>query len=182
MVHVDALKGDNGGRRVKKVEVAPLREQPGDGLGQGVGGQRPGGNDHLPLGDGRDLPLLNSDIGMASDGGGGGDGKPLPVHGQGAPRLHPRLIRTAQDQRAAPAQLLLEQAHGVLQLIGAQGVGAHQLGKAGAVVGGGHFAGLHLAQRDGNPPLGQLPGALAPGQARADDGYTHRHRPLPRFT
>ena len=32
----------------------------------------------------------------------------------------------------------------------------HQLGKAGAVVGGGHFLGLHLHQGDGNSPLGKL--------------------------
>ena len=178
MVHVHAVKGDDGGRRVEKVEIAVGGKQTGDGPGQGVRGQRAGGDNHLPLGDGNGFLRRHRDAGVGADSLRDGGGEPLPVHSQGAARLHPRLIGTAQDQRPASAQLLFEEPHGVFQLVGAQGVGAHQLGKARAVVGGGHFMGLHFRQNDGNAPLGQLPGALAPSQARADDGDIHGYHIL----
>ena len=59
-------------------------------------------------------------------------GKAVAVDGERAARLHARLVRAGEDQRAEAAQLLLEQSHRVLQLVGAQGVRAAQLGKISA--------------------------------------------------
>ena len=169
-VHIHALKGDQGGGGVKEVEVMALREELPDGLRQRGGGQRPGGHDHMPLRrDGGDLPLLHGNEGVAANLLGNGLGKAVAIHRQGAPRLHPVPVGTGQDERAHPPQLLLQQPHRVLQLVGAQGVGAHQLPKPGGVVGGGHFFRLHLPQDHGDAPPGQLPGGLRAGQARADD-------------
>ena len=55
-------------------------------------------------------------------------GKAVSVNGECAARLHARLVRAGEDQRAEAAQLLLEQSHRVFQLVGAQGVRAAQLG------------------------------------------------------
>ena len=168
-VHVHALEGDQGGGGVKEVEVMALGEEILDRLRQGVGGEGTGGHDHVPrLRQGGDLSLHYRDQGVAADFLSDGPGKAVAVHRQGAPRLHPVGVGAGQDQGAQAAQLLLQQAHRVLQLVGAQGVGAHQLRELPAVVGGGHFGGLHLPQLHGDAPLCQLPGGLAPRQARAD--------------
>ena len=102
-------------------------------------------------------------------------GEAVSVHRQGAARLYRRLIGTGENQTPQTAQLLLQKAHGVFQLVRAQGVGAAQLREVFRCVGGGLFFRLHLPQDNGDAPLGQLPGAFASGQTRADDGnYVHR--------
>ena len=171
-LHVHAVKGDQRGRRVKEVQIAVLRIAPGDGLRQWVGGQRPAGHDDLSL---RrkvcDLPLHHSDLGVAPDLLRNGFGEGMAVHCQRAARLHPVGVRAGHDEGAAAAQFLLQQPHRVLQLVGAQGVGAHQLAEGRAVVGRGHLLGFHLPKRHGDPPPGQLPGGLAARQARSDHNY-----------
>ena len=54
-------------------------------------------------------------------------------------------------------------------VIGAQGVGAHQLSKIGAVVGRSHFVRFHLMQAHRDAPVGQLPGRLASRKAGSND-------------
>ena len=171
-VHVHALKGHQGGGRVKEVEVAVLGVAPANGLGQGLGGEGAGGHDHLSLlRDVQHFLLHHSDVGVVFDLLRNRGGEGVAVHRQGAPRLHPVLVGAGHDERVTPAQLLLQQPHRVLQLVGAQGVGAHQLPEVGAVVGGGHFLGLHLVQAHGNAPVGQLPGRLAAGQTGPNDNH-----------
>ena len=68
-LHIHALKGDQGGRRVEEIQVAAVREQAGDLLRQGVGGQRAGGDDDLPLlRNALHLPLHHRDGGVGADG------------------------------------------------------------------------------------------------------------------
>ena len=171
LVHVHAVKGDDRGRGIKEIQVMTGREQPGNSLGQGIRGQRAGCHDDLPLRESRHFSLHHGDVGTAADGLRYRLGKADPVHRQGAAGLHPGLVGAAQDEGAAAAQFFFQQANGVFQLVAPQGVGAHQLGKAGAVVGGGHLLGLHLPQGDGNTPPGQLPGRLAARQPGADHGH-----------
>ena len=172
--HVDALKSDQGRGGIKEVEGGALAA--GEGLqmgGQGVTGQRAGGGNDLALRQLGDLALLHRDVGMGADRLGDKGGKALAVHRQRAARLHPRRVRRLENQAVQLPQLLFEQAHGVLQPGPPQGVGADQLGKEPAGVGGGHLPGLHLPQRNRDAPPGQLPGGLAAGQAGADDSCFH---------
>ena len=119
-VHIHALKGDQRGRRVKEVEVAVLGIPLGDGLGQRVGGQGAGGhNDLALLRDVQHLSLHHGDVGVAADLFGDGGREGVAVHRQSSACLHPVLVGAGHDEGATAAQLLLQQPHGVLQLVGA---------------------------------------------------------------
>ena len=74
------------------------------------------------------------------------------------------------DERAKPAHLLLEQADGVFQGAAAQGVAADELGEEVALVGGAAAVGAHLEEANRSSATGELPGALAAGEATTDDG------------
>ena len=72
----------------------------------------------------------------------------------------------------AAAHLLVQQADGVvLRIVGAEGVGADQLGQAVGLVRLGAAHRPHLVQHHGHAGLGELPGRLAAGEAAADDVY-----------
>ena len=74
-----------------------------------------------------------------------------------------------KDQRGGAAHLGMQQADRiVLPVVGAEGVGADQLGQAVRLVRRGAHHGPHLVQHDGNPGRGDLPGALRAGEAAAD--------------
>ena len=148
-----------------------LAGQARDGAVEGVAGQRAGGDQRQALG--RDLRYLAADdldarLGLQRR------GDParelLAIHGQGRAGGNAGLVGGGHDERAQPAHLLVQQAHGVLQMIGAEGVGAHQLGALAGAVGGRFLLGAHLEQAHGNAAPGQLPGGLRAGQPRADDG------------
>ena len=167
-VHVDALEGHQGGSGIVEMQISPGREPPGDVLGQIVGSEGAGGHNDLPLlRQSLHLAGLEGDVGMPLDGLGDGLGKGHPVHRQSPPGGHPMGVGTPEDQGVQPPQFLFQQAHRILQLVRPQGVGAHQFPQQGGVVGRGHLVRLHLPQRHGDPPVGQLPSGLAPGQARA---------------
>ena len=129
-VHVDALKGHQGGGGVKKVEGRPLPKEGRELLRQGVAGEGASGNDHLPFcGELRHLPLHHLDARMGADGLCNVLGEGVAVHRQGPASLHTGGVRRLQDQAPQAAQFLLQKAHCVLQPCPPQGVGAHQLRK-----------------------------------------------------
>ena len=173
-VHIHALGGHQGGRGVIEVEGAVRPQQRLEPVRQSVGGQGAGGHHHLPAGDIRDLSLRHRDVGVGSDPLRHQGGKAVAVHRQRAAGLHPRLIGAPEDQGAQAAELLLQKAHGVFQLVAAQRVGAAELREAVRDMGGGALSGLHLTEGDLEAPLGQLPGALAAGEAGAYNGYVHK--------
>jgi hypothetical protein len=75
-----------------------------------------------------------------------------------------------EDQRAAAPHLLMQQADGiVLGIVGAERVGADQLGQAIGLVRLGLAHRAHLVERHGHAGLGELPGGFAAGEAAADD-------------
>ena len=142
--HIDGLGSHQRCRRVEKVEIIRLPEVFPDGLGQSVGGQGAGGHNHSPLRDGGHFLLDDGDARVAADFLRHQPGKALTIHRKAAPGLHPGLLRAGKNQAAAAAQLLLQKTNGVFQPIPPEGVGAHQLRKVRAVVGGGHLLGLHF--------------------------------------
>ena len=94
----------------------------------------------------------------------------VAVDRQGAAGGQAMGIGRRQDQRAGAAHLLMQQADGVvLGIVGAQRVGADQLGAVLGLVRLGRAQRAHLVQHDGNAGLGQVPGGLAAGEAGADD-------------
>ena len=76
----------------------------------------------------------------------------------------------SQNERAGAAHLLVQQADGVrLPVVGAERVGAHELGQPIGLVGVRHPYGAHLVQHHGHAGAGDLPGGLGAGEAAADD-------------
>jgi len=119
----------------------------------------------------------------------GGDlgGEAIAVHGQGAAGRHLVLVAAGQDDRAAAAHLGVQQAHGVvLPVVGAERVGADQLGEAVGLVGVGAAHRAHFVQDGRHAGFRQLPGRFGSGQAAADYvNRIHGHggqigRPAPR--
>ena len=104
-------------------------------------------------------------------------GESIAIHGQRAAGLHPGGVGTGENQASHPAQLLLQESHGVLQAVSPQGVGAHQLGKVRRMVRRRHLLGLHLHQTHRNPSFRQLPGRFAARQAGAHYGYCFHGTP-----
>ena len=74
-------------------------------------------------------------------------GKRLAIHSEGGSGGNAALLRGAHDDRAEPAQLLLEQADGVVQLVTAEGVAADQLGEPVGLVDRRRPNGPHLEER-----------------------------------
>jgi hypothetical protein len=74
------------------------------------------------------------------------------------------------DQRAQPAHLPMQLADGVGErIVGAEGVGADELGQAFRLVRFGPADGAHLVQDDGDASLGDLPGGFGAGETAAND-------------
>ena len=171
LVHVDGLRRHQWRGSVVEVQITGPAEVVRDGGGQGLGGQGACGDDDRPFGNGGELRLLHPDVGVGADFLRHHPGKALPVHSQTAAGLHLCGVGAGENQTVQPPQLLLEEPHGVFQPVSPQGVGADQLRKVRAVMGGGHFQRLHFHQADLQAPLGQLPGGLASREPRAHHRY-----------
>ena len=75
----------------------------------------------------------------------------------------------AHHQRAEPPHFFLQQADGVIQLVAAERVAAHQLGEPVGLVHERRPDRPHLEQRDGHTARSDLPGGFGAGEAAADD-------------
>ena len=172
--HVNALKRHQRRRRVEKIERMPVSELRGDGVCQRVARQRTGGDDNVPLcGDLRHLALHYRNVGVAAHLLRHQCGEAVTVNGKRAAGLHLRFVGTGEDQRAEAAQLLLEQSHRVFQPVGAQGVGAAQLGKIVALMRRCALLRFHFIERDADAASGKLPRSLTAGKSRSDHRYLH---------
>ena len=79
-------------------------------------------------------------------------------------------VAGSHDQRAGAAHLLVQQADRVGgRVVGAERVGADELGQAVRLVRLGGAHGPHLVQHDGDAGLRDLPGGLRAREAAADD-------------
>ena len=173
LLHVQAIAVDRGSDRV--VEVQRIPAQSPDRLGQRIGGQRARGQNHETLRERRDLlpnhldfrPLLHLFADALRE--------QHPVHGQRLAGRYAIAIRRPHHERPQTPHLFVEQPDRIVDLVGAQAVGAHQLGHGFAGVRGGEAYGLHLVQTHRSAPASELPGRLAPRQAAPDhrDGFLH---------
>ena len=83
-----------------------------------------------------------------------------------------KLVAVAHrhDQRAGAPHLGVQQPDGVgLGIVGAEGIGADELGEVAGLVRRRHRRRPHLVQHDRDARLGELPGGLRAGEAAADD-------------
>jgi len=81
-----------------------------------------------------------------------------------------QLVRIGRlhDQRAGAAHLLVQQADRIVgRIVGAEGVGAHQLGQALGLVRLGAAHRPHLVQHHGHAGTGELPRCLAARETTA---------------
>ena len=84
-------------------------------------------------------------------------------------------IGCAHDQRAGAAHLLVQQAHGIVgRIVGAEGVGADQLGQLVGLVRLGTAHRPHLVQHHRHAGRRNLPGCLRARETAAN--YRHSHR------
>ena len=96
-------------------------------------------------------------------------GKAVAVHRQRAARRQLVAVGRRQDQRAAAAHLLMQQADGVVhRIVGAEGVGADQLRQPVGLMRLGAAQRPHLMQHHAMPGPGELPGRFAAGEPAAD--------------
>ena len=177
-VVVQTFGGDNGGHRVKKAQAAVPGEG-GDAPGQRPLGERAGGDEQRRgLVDVRRLLMAHRDVRMRFHHAGDLCREHVPVHRQRAARRHAGGLGGLQKMAAHGAHLQLEQSRRGIRALGFQRVGANQLGKAGALVGGGKPDGLLLVQRHLHAVVRQPQRGLAPGQTRAVNGQFFHENPF----
>ena len=143
-----------------------LRDRLGErGRGEGAGGD----DDAVPV-RGRQAATSSRRIsisGWACKRRGDGGREAVAIDRQRAAGRHLIGVGGAHDQRAEPAHLLVQQADGVvLAVVGAERVGADELGQRVGLVGRGRAQRAHLVQHDGHAARGDLPGGLASRRGR----------------
>ena len=116
-VHIHAVKAHQRSGSVEEVQggLLSVSQQSRQTIRQSVGGQRPGGHHHLAL---RQLRYLAGDHGderVVPELLRHHPGKALPVHRQSASGGDGGGVGAAEDQAVQSPQLLLQQAHGILQ-------------------------------------------------------------------
>ena len=117
-----------------------------------------------------DLAARDLDQGMLVQRLGHGGREAVAVHRQRAAGGHLVGVGRSHDQRAEPAHFGVQQADGIVGgIVGAEGIGADELGQALGAVRLGHPLRAHLVQHHANAGIGDLPGGFRAGKARADD-------------
>ena len=177
-VVVQTFGGDDGGHRVKKAQ-ASIPGKVGDAPGQCAFGERAGGDEQRRgFIDVHRLLMAHRDARMLLHHAGNLCREHIPVHRQCAARRHAGGLSGLQKMAAHGAHFQLEQPGRGIRALGFQRVGADQLGKAGALVGGGKPDGLLLVQRHLHAVVRQPQRGLAPGQTRAVNGQFFHENPF----
>ena len=160
----------DGGDGIEEGEGV-LAGQAADRLGQGRGGEGAGRHDRgTPFGrrQARDLAALEADQRLGREAPGDLLGKAVAIDGQRPAGRQLMGVGRRQDQGAAAAHLLMQQADGIVHgIVGAEGVRADELRQTIGLMGLGAAPGPHLMQHHGDPGPGQLPGRLAAGEPAA---------------
>lgn len=171
--HVDRLGEDDWTDRIVEVQVM-FADKRGDVGRERIRSQRAGGHDHgrpaaLSRRQSRHLFAHDRDQRMRRHARRDGVRKRDAIHGQRRARGHPRRIGGLHDHRAQPPHFFFQQPDGVIQLVAAKRVAAHELGQAVGFVHGRRTHGPHLVNADGNAETRSLPGSLAARKPSPDD-------------
>ena len=169
---IDGLEVDDRGDRVEEGEGGLVGEA-ADRFGERRRGERAGGDDDArPAGgrEARDLAAVDGDERVGFEAGGDLGGEGHAVDGERAAGGDGVAVGARNDEAAGLAHLPVQQADRVLLVVvGAEGVGADELGEAAGLVGEGAHDGAHLVQDHRHAHAGGLPGRLGAGEAAADD-------------
>ena len=162
----DRRDGIEEGERVRARELR-------DGLGERRRGEGAGGDDDVvPLRGRQCRHLLAADVDQRMGGKLRGHGRreTLAVDRERAAGRHLVGVGRAQDQRAEPAHLLVQETNGiVLLVVGAERVRADELCQRRGLVGGGGTLRAHLVEDDRDAARRDLPSGLGAGEPAADD-------------
>ena len=96
-------------------------------------------------------------------------GEPLAVDGERGAGGYAARFCGLDDERPKPPHFFFEETHGVIELVAAERVAAHQLGEPIGFVDGRGTHRPHFVQRDRHALRGGLPRRLGTSQAAADD-------------
>ena len=157
--------------RIEKRQRVLIR-QFANRFGERRRGEGAGCDDHVAPFGGRqtgDFGAVDLDQRMVVQGPGDGCGKPVAVDRQRAARGHLVGVGGTHDQRSQPAHFRMQQADSVVGgVVGAERVGADELGQAFGAVRFGHPQRAHLVQDDANARIGDLPGGFRTGKTAAN--------------
>ncbi len=84
----------------------------------------------------------------------------LPIDGERGTGRDAARLRRAHDERTKPAHLLFQETDGVIELVAAERIGAHQLGEPIGLVNLGRPHRAHLVQDDAHAGRSRLPGGF----------------------
>ena len=100
----------------------------------------------------------------------GGVGEAIAIHRKRAAGRNLICIGRLHHQRVEPAHFLVQQADGIaLCVVGAEGIGADQLGQPVGLVRLGLALRAHLVEHHGHSAADELPGGLRSSEAATDD-------------
>ena len=95
--------------------------------------------------------------------------EPLAIDRERRAGGHAALLGRAHDERSEAPHLLFQETHGVVELVAAKRIAAHELGEAVGLVDSRRTHGPHLVERHRDALRCGLPGGLSSGKAAADD-------------
>jgi len=139
-------------------------------FGEGIRGQRPGGEDDDPLGGNlADFTASEFDEGVVGEGFGEVAAEDGAIDGEGASGGNLVSVGGFNDDRPELAQFFVEESGGAIAGLGAEGVGTDQFGEFFGMVGGTSLKGAHFVKHHGDASPGNLPGGFGSGESAADD-------------
>src|SRR5262245_9916451 len=169
---IDAVEMHDRRNGIEKSQFA-LTGELLDGGRQGWRRERTGGDDDaVPLGrrQAGNLGSLDRNQGMAVERPRHRASEVVAIDGERPARGQLVSIAGGHDQGARAPHLLVQQSDRVrASIVGAEGIGADELGQGVGLVGFGHPGRAHFVQDDAHPGAGDLPGSLAAGESAADD-------------
>ena len=87
-------------------------------------------------------------------------------------------VSGGKDQGIQPAHLFFQEAYSIFDVVGPEGIAAHQLAEKGRMVGRIAFSRAHFVEDHRDPPPGQLPGGFTAGQPGSDNMDGHVYKPF----
>ena len=172
---VDGLRLHHRAHRVVEVEVG-LTHESGHLRRQRIRSQGSRGHDgHGHFGDARHFLAHDPYPRQAGDRLRDPPREQRAIDGQRAARGHAHLVGDADDERAHPPHLFLEEARRLVEGVAAQAVRADELREVARLVHGRGPHGPHLVEVDPDPAPRELPGRLAAREPAPDDGDAIGH-------